>query len=124
MTRRSERGGARLKFIIVAAIIGIVAYLCYMCIPVFYQAYQIKDLMKHEVDTAAALAKPPTWVVEQVMRQGPDYGLPKNAVVTPAVQEGRIELRVQYRQPIEFPGYVYDYEFDYTAKSSGFLTVK
>jgi hypothetical protein len=120
MTRRSEHGGARLKFVIVAAIIGIVAYVCYMCIPVFYQAYQIKDLMKHEVDTAAALAKPTTWVVEQVMRQGPDYGLPKDAVITPAVQEGRIELRVQYRQPIEFPGYVYNYEFDYTAKSSGF----
>jgi len=124
MTRRSEHGGARLKFVIVAAIICIVGYVCYMCIPVFYQAYQIKDLMKHEVDTAAALAKPTTWVVEQVVRQGPDYGLPKDAVLTPAVQEGRIELRVQYRHPIEFPGYVYDYDFDYTARSSGFLTTK
>jgi hypothetical protein len=124
MTRRSERGGARLKFVIVAAIIGIVTYISYMCIPVFYQAYQIKDLMKHEVDTAVALAKPTTWVVEQVMRQGPDYGLPKDAVITPAVQDGRVELRVQYHQPIEFPGYVYDYNFDYTAKSSSFLTTK
>ena len=124
MTRISERGGARLKFVIVAAIIGIVAYVCYMCIPVFYQAYQIKDLMKHEVDAAVALGKPTSWVVEQVVRQGPDYGLPKDAVITPTQQDSRVELRVQYRQPIEFPGYTYDYDFDYTAKSSNFLSTK
>jgi hypothetical protein len=124
MTKKSELGGARLKFVIVVAIIGIVAYVCYQCIPVFYQAYQIKDLMKNEVDTAAALGKPTSWIIEQMVRQGPDYGLPKDAVVTPALQNSRLELRVQYRQPIQFPGFVYDYDFDYTAKSSNFLLTK
>ncbi len=124
MIRRSERGGARLKFVVVVAIIGIVAYVCYQCIPVFYQAYQIKDLMKHEVDTAVALGKPTSWITEQVLRQGPDYGLPKDAVISPAMQDSRVELRVQYRRPIEFPGFVYNYDFDYTAKSSNFLSIK
>ena len=68
MTRTSERGGARLKFIIVVAIIGIVAYAGYQFIPVFYQAYQIKDLMKHEVDAAVALNKPTSWITEQLVK--------------------------------------------------------
>jgi hypothetical protein len=41
--RTSERGSARLKFIIVIAIIGVGAYLGYMYIPVAYQAYLFKD---------------------------------------------------------------------------------
>ena len=124
MTRKSEHGGARLKFIIVVAIIAIVAYAGYQFVPVFYQAYQIKDLMKHEVDAAVALGKPPSWITEQLVRIGPEYGIPKDAVITPTVQDNRVELRVQYRQPIEFPGYVYDYEFDNTVKSSNFFSVK
>jgi hypothetical protein len=108
----------------VVAIIAIVAYAGYQFIPVFYQAYQIKDLMKHEVDAAVALGKPSSWISEQLVRIGPEYGIPKDAVITPTVQDNRVELRVQYRQPIEFPGYVYDYEFDNTVKSSNFFSVK
>lgn len=124
MTRTSERGGARLKFIIVVAIIGIVAYAGYQFIPVLYQAYQIKDLMKHEVDAAVALNKPTSWITEQLVKSGPEYGIPKDAIITPAQQDSRMELRVQYRQPIEFPGFVYDYDFDHTVKSSNFLSIK
>ena len=124
MTRTSEHGGARLKFIIVVAIIGVVAYAGYQFIPVFYQAYQIKDLMKHEVDAAVALGKPPSWITEQLVKIGPEYGIPKDAVITPTLQDSRVELRVQYRQPIEFPGFVYNYDFDNTVKSSNFLSIK
>ena len=42
---------------IVVAIIGIVAYSGYQFIPVAYQAYQIKDLMQHDVDTAVGYGK-------------------------------------------------------------------
>src|SRR5688500_13816357 len=66
MRRNSERGGARLKFIIVLAIIGAVAYAGFQIIPVFYRDYQISDLMQHDVDTAVALGKPTSWVKEQL----------------------------------------------------------
>lgn len=101
------------------------AYEGYQFIPVFYQDYQIKDLMKHEVDTAVALGKPTSWITEQLVKSGPEYGIPKDAVVTPSAQDNRIELRVQFAQPIEwFPGVVYDYDFDNTVKSSNFLSIK
>lgn len=122
--RTSERGGARLKFILVIAVIAVVCYLGYQFIPVAYQAYEIKDLMQNEVNTASAMGKPTSWIQEQLVKRFPEYGIPANAVVTPAQEGNRLEVRVQYTQPIEFPGYVYNYEFDYTAKSATFLIVK
>lgn len=122
--RKSERGSARLKFLIVVAIIGIVAYAGYQFIPIAYQAYQIKDLMQHDVDTAVALGHPTSWIKEQLVKSGPEYGIPADAVITPAQEDNRMEVRVQYSQPIEFPGFTYNYEFDHTAKSATFLSVK
>ena len=124
IARKSEQGGARLKFLIVAAIIIAVGYAGYQFIPIFYQAYQIKDLMQHDVDTAVALGKSPDWIGEQLVKSAVDYGIPANAVITPSQQDNRIQVRVQYSLPVEFPGYVYNYEFDHTAKSSTFITIR
>jgi hypothetical protein len=122
--RGSEQGGARLKFLIVVAIIAAVAYAGYQFIPVAYQAYQLKDLMQHDVDTAVALGKPASWIQEQLVKSSPEYGIPADAVITPQQQDNRVEVRVQFTKPIQFPGFVYNYEFDHTAKSSTFLSVK
>lgn len=124
VARNSERGSAKLKFILVVAIIGVIAYCGYQFIPVAYQAYQIKDLMQHDVDTAVAMGNPATWVRDQLLKAFPEYGIPANAVVTPSQADNRMEVRVQYSLPVEFPGYTYIYEFDHTAKSATFLTIK
>jgi|ERR1700730_8228747 len=123
-TRTSERGGARLKFILVVAIIGVVAYAALQFIPVFFQGYQIKDLMQHDVDTAVTLGNPPSWVKDQLTKSFPEYGIPADAVIAPTQQDNRMEVRVQYTLPIQFPGFVYNYEFDHTAKSATFLSIK
>jgi hypothetical protein len=124
MARQSERGGTRLKFLIVVTIIAAVAYAGYLFIPVAYQAYQIKDLMQHDVDAAVALGRPTSWIKEQLVKSSPEYGIPADAVITPTQQENRMEVRMQYTLPIEFPGFVYNYEFDHTAKSATFLSIK
>ena len=123
-TRKSELGGATLKFVIVMAIIAAVAYAGYQFIPVAYQSYQLKDLMQHNVDTAVALGKPTSWVKEQLEKNSTDYSIPPDALIDPVQHENRMEVRVQFTRPIEFPGYVYNYEFDHTARSSTFLSVK
>ncbi|HLN99072.1 MAG TPA: hypothetical protein VK208_11475 [Pyrinomonadaceae bacterium] len=122
--RNSEQGGTRLKFLLVVTIIAVVAYAGYQFIPVAYNAYQLRDLMQHEVDTAVALGKPTSWITEQLVKSSAEYGIPPNAVITPQQQDDRMEVRVQFSQPIEFPGFVYTYEFDHTAKSATFLSVK
>ncbi len=122
--RTSERGSARLKFIIVIAIIGVVAYIAYMFIPVLYQAYLFKDLMQHDVDVASSQGYQPTWVKDQLVKSAPEYGVPADAVINPVQRDNRIEVNVQYVIPIEFPGYTYEYNFDHTVKSTAFLTFK
>jgi hypothetical protein len=122
--KTSERGGARLKFILVVAIIGIVAYCGYMFIPVAYQSYQVKDLMQNYVDTAVGVGHPASWVRDQLVKAAPEYGIPADAVITPEEADNRIQVTVQYTLPIEFPGYVYEYQFDHTTKSAAFLAVK
>ena len=123
-SRTSELGGARLKFVIVVAIIGAIAYGGYTFIPIAYQSYQLKDLMQHTVDTAVATGKSGAWVQDQLVKNSIDYGIPPDAVIAPEQMENRMGVRVQFTKPIEFPGYTYMYEFDHTAKSSTFISIK
>lgn len=120
----NERGGARLKFVITLAVIACIGYAGYLYVPVAYRAYLFKDLMQHYVDVASTQGYQPSWVAEQLMKSEAEYEIPTNALITPAARDNRVEVRVQYIQPIEFPGYTYDYEFDYTARSTAFLTFK
>jgi hypothetical protein len=124
MHRSGERGGASLKFLIVIGFLGACAYAGYLYIPVAFQANAYKDLMQHYADVAATQGYPPSWTSEQLLKNGPDYGVPANAIITPAKRDQRIEVRVQFVKVIDFPGYPYNYEFDYTAKSTAFLTFK
>ncbi len=123
-TRSSEFGGARLKFLIVMGFIGAVAYAAYLYIPVEYQSYLLKDWMQHNVDVAAAQGYPAAWVGEQISKSASEYGVPAKAVIVPTQRDNRVEVRVQFTRPIEFPGYTYQYKFDHTARSAGFLTFK
>ena len=120
----NQAGGARLKFLIVMAIIGSSAYTGYLYIPVAYNAYLYKDLMQHNVDVAAAQGYPAAWVSDQLTKNAAEFDVPANAVITPALRDNRMEVRVQFTRPIEFPGYTYEYEFDHTARSTAFLTFK
>lgn len=123
-TRATERGSGRLKFLVVITVIGVVGYIGYQFIPVAYQAYLLKDLMQHDVDVAASMGYPPSWVKDQLIRSAKEYGVPPDALITPVQRENRVEVTIQFVKPIIFPGYIYQYNFDHTAKSSTFLTFK
>ena len=122
--RAGEHGGARAKFLIVILVLALVGYIGYLYVPIAYQAYLFKDVMQHSVDVAATQGYQPGWVSEQLTKSAREYEVPPNAVITPTSKDNRIEVRVQYTKPIEFPGYTYEYEFDYTAKSTAFLSIK
>jgi hypothetical protein len=122
--RYGERGGSRLKFVLVMAVICCVAYAGYLYVPVAYQAYLIRDLMQHNVDVAVAQGYAPAWVADQMQKSAAEYNIPPNAVISPTQRDNRMEVRVQFKRPIEFPGYTYEYEFDYTARSTAFLSFK
>jgi hypothetical protein len=122
--RANERGGARLKFLIFAVIVAALGVAGYSYIPVAYKAYMYKDLMQHYVDVAAAQGYQAAWVSDQLTKSEAEYDVPKTAVITPVQRDGRIEARVQFTRDIEFPGYTYQYEFDHTARSTPFISIK
>lgn len=121
---RSERGGATLKFIIFAAIFAVVIYAGYLYIPVAFDAYYVKDLMQNKADVAVTQGYDPSWVKDQLTKLATDYRIPNDAVITTGQRDNRVEVRVQYTRAISFFGYTYNYEFDHTAKSTAFLSIK
>jgi hypothetical protein len=120
----SERGGARLKFIIAITVFAVVVYVGYLYIPVAMDAYYFRDMMQNKVNLAATQGYETTWLTDQLEKSKAEYHVPPEAVITPARSENRMEVRVQFTRPISFPGYTYNYDFDYTAKSTTFLQVK
>jgi hypothetical protein len=123
-TRKGERGAARAKLLIFLVFAGVLIYAGYMYLPVAYDAYLFKDLMQHNVDVAVTQGYQPSWVQDQLTKSLAEYNVPANAIITPVQRDQRVEVRVQFTRPIELPGYTYEYEFDHTAKSTAFLTIK
>jgi len=124
LQKRSQRGGAQLKLIIFIAVVVAVGYAGYMYIPVAVDAYYFKDAMQNKVNLAAAQGYDTAWLADQVSKSKGEFHVPDEAVITPSQNEGRIQCRVQFSRPISFPGFTYNYDFDYTAQSTSFLTVK
>jgi hypothetical protein len=122
--KNNERGSARLKFIIAITVFALVVYVGYMYVPVAVDAYYFKDAMQSKVNAAAVQGYEPTWIQDQLEKTKPEFHVPAEAIITPARQDNQMQVRVQFTRPIPFPGYTYNYEFDYTAKSTNFLTVK
>lgn len=124
LQKRSERGGAQLKLLLFVAVVGLLGYAAYMYIPVAVDAYYFKDAMQNKVNLAAAQGYDTAWVADQVSKSRSEFHVPDEAVITPTQNEGRVQCRVQFSRPISFPGFTYNYDFDYTAQSTSFLTVK
>jgi hypothetical protein len=122
--RHSERGGTRLKFLVVVAILAAIAYAGYQFIPVAYKAYQFKDSMQLTVDKAAAMGQGADWVEKELKAAAPQYDVPPNAEVKAAMRDGRMEARVHFIQPVPLVFYTYQYDFDNTVKSSQLFSPK
>jgi hypothetical protein len=124
LARQNERGGARLKFVIAIAVFAIVVYAGYLYVPVAVDAYYFKDVMQNKVNLAAAQGYEAGWIKDQLVKGGVELHVPTDAIISPAQKDGRVEVRVQFTRPITGPGFTYNYDFDYTAKSTTFLSIK
>jgi hypothetical protein len=127
VARDGERGAARLKFIIVLAIVVLIGYMGFQYVPVAYNSYLFKRSMDENADKAAAIALPRdqqgSWLENQLRSSASEYGIPPNAKFTHTLQNGRLEITVHFTRPINLlPGFTYQYNFDYTAKSSALLS--
>jgi hypothetical protein len=118
----SQRGGARFNFVVILLIIALAVYSAHNYAPVAYNAYLYKDYMQETVNKAAyPPAKSSDWVTQQLRAAAKEYDLPEDTDIRVVNENGRIVARVTYTHDIQLPGYVYEYDFDHTARSSGFI---
>ena len=113
-----------MKFVIAIAVFAIVVYAGYLYVPVAVDAYYFKDVMQNKVNLAAAQGYEAGWIKDQLVKGGVELHVPTDAIISPAQKDGRVEVRVQFTRPITGPGFTYNYDFDYTAKSTTFLSIK
>ncbi len=120
--RRGARGGARFNFVVLILVIALAAYSAYNYAPVAYNAYLYKDFMQETVNKAAyPPVKSNAWVAQQLRAAAREYGLPEDTDIQVQNEDGRIVANVTYTSDVQLPGYVYEYDFDHTVRSSGFI---
>ncbi len=124
--RRGEAGGSRLSFLLAVAVIGLVGYAVYQYAPVAYDAFKFKDYMTRTVDKAAyPPGQPLSWVESQLRAGAGEHGLaPEDLTLDVRNVEGRVVARVQWSRHVKLPGFIYEYKFDHTPRSNGFLNTK
>src|SRR5919202_2947681 len=116
--RRGESGEGRFKFIVVLAILAVLAYCLYQYVPVAIQAYQYKDVMQQTVNTAAMQTQTtPDNLKKTLTDRAKEYGAPPTTQFEVSLQDGRWLARVQYTRDIPLAFYTYQYNFDTTVKS-------
>ncbi len=122
--RSGERGGARLKLLVIIFVITVAGYAAYQYLPVALKATAYKDYMQKTVNvaTASSPAQTPEWVKTQLRAGGEEYGIPLDATIEAQQRDGRMEAHVSFTRDVPLPGYVYQYNFDHTVKSAAFLT--
>jgi hypothetical protein len=123
-SRHTERGEARVKFLVTIVLLAVVAYAAYQYVPIAIRAYQFKDFMQQTVDKAAALGQGGEWVKTQLKASYADFSVPPDATVNSTQRDGRMEVRVQFTRPIPLLFYTYQYNFDHTVKSTDMFTPK
>ncbi|HEV7842822.1 MAG TPA: hypothetical protein VGO69_03955 [Pyrinomonadaceae bacterium] len=123
--KEGERGAARLKFILVIALIAVVGYAGYQYVPVAYQASGFKDAMRTAVRNADAMNQSSEDLRKRLRIVADEWSVPPNAEITAErSSNGRVQARVRYTRPIVSPVYTYVYNFDYTAQSTELLGAK
>lgn len=126
-SRHGELGGSRVKFLIVIAIIGVVAYVAYQYVPVAIQSYQLKDMMQQTVNTAAVQGQSLDLVKKQLYNNAVDYGAPSDPSQTRvevSSSDNRYQARIAFKRPISLPGYTYEYQFDHTVRSIDLINLR
>ena len=127
--RPAERGGAAVKFLIIAVILILVGNAGLNYVPVAYNGASFRQ----EMDTAVVKGlgapgqlKPADVVKAHIQHAARDYDVPADAVMEiKASKNNNIQAHVAYTKPVSilpFGIYKYDYRFDYVATPVGFLT--
>lgn len=126
--RKSERGGAGVKALIVIALLALAFNALVNYVPVAYNGANLKEEMQTVVVQGSALPaanqKPTDVVKNRLKKVLADNDIPTDAFVEVKQNGGVIQARVAYAKQVSmlpFGIYKYNYQFDHTATPAGFL---
>ncbi len=125
--RSSERGGAGVKLLCVAVVLGMIGHAGYNYIPVAYEAASLRQEMDTAVVKGLATSgrmKPLEVVQASVERALRDNNAPADAIVEIKPEGGVVQAHVAYTKSVKmlpFGLYKYNYNFDYVAAPTGYL---
>jgi hypothetical protein len=126
--RRSERGGAGAKLLIVVTILFLIGNAGFNYIPVAYEAQDFKQEMQTAVVQGLALptggAKPADAIKARIIKAAKANNLPVDTFMDVRQVNNVVQARVYYSKPIAVLPlglYTYNYEFDHTATPTGFM---
>lgn len=123
----SEQGSAGAKFLVILAILLLVAHAGYNYVPVAYEGENFKQEMQTAVVNALALPpniKPLDNVTRRLERAAAENNIPSDAFMEVKQINGVMHAHVAYQKQIgmlPFGLYDYTYRFDHTATPTGFL---
>lgn len=126
--RKSEKGSAGVKFLLVLAVLFLVAHAAYNYIPVGYDAENFKQEMQTAVTNTVAMpgvSMPLAEAVKiKIKKAAVNNNLPPDTLIEVKPVNNVIQARVVYSKQINilpFGIYKYNYKFDHTATPTGFL---
>ncbi len=126
--RKSERGGAGIKLLLVFLLLFLVGHAGYNYIPVAYEGASFRTDMDSAVVKGLAASgqiKPLETVKATVTHSMASNNVPADAFVDIKPVKGVVQAHVVYTKPVKilpFGLYNYTYSFDYTAVPVGYLT--
>lgn len=126
--RKSETGGAGVKFLAVLTVLFLIAHAAYNYIPVGYEAESLKQEMQTAVVQSVAMpgvAMPLTEAIKiKIKKAVANNNIPADALIEVKPVNNVVQARVAYTKKINilpFGIYKYNYQFDHTATPTGFL---
>lgn len=117
----SQRGGANLSLLMFVLLVAVSGYAAAQYVPVAMRARIFQDTMQTKVNQAAVTNRPTDWLITQLRADLQDAHLPEDALVNVSQSERRIIANVQFTKSIPLPGYIYQYDFNYSVRSGSFL---
>lgn len=125
--RRSEHGGAAVKFLAILAVIMLVANAGFNYIPIAYEGASFRQEMDTAVVKGLAAGgqlKPLDVVKASINKAVHDYNIPADAVIQVKPAGAVIQAHVVYSKPVSmlpFGVWNYSYDFNYVAMPQGYL---
>lgn len=121
-SRASERGGSQINFLIVMALLIAGGLGAYSYVPIVYEAAEFKTEMQKTVDGAGAMGRTADWVTGEIVKSYPLYNVPPDAELkVERLAKGGYKANVTFIRPVQFLTFTYNYHFDKTVTTTGFL---